>query len=599
MMKITSKSGWFSALKHLLPIFIKASPVLFLVVCIIGVTNSAFFVLDTFVMRGLIDGATDLAENHVAVQQVVWYVVVFGIVKLLQQVINGASNYFAEYWDNSMGGKLQILINKKCSSVEPILYEKVEFLDDLEKSSEGMQNCVSLVSVSLIILTNSIPYIIFISLFLFSVKPIFVIAVLLIFIPLLINHLFTSKLYTKLEDNVAPLRRELNYYETCICDKNCYKDTRMLGIYSFFKNLFTRTLSQMSQLELSAQKKSWKRNVLSKIITMAGYFSVLVLLVTSTIHKEISIGSFSAVFYSLATLVGLLDELIDRHIGSLTKNIGTIRNFLNVLEYPERKVNENQVELSGNILVNNVSFQYPNSDRNALNHVSFQIRHNETTAIVGVNGSGKTTLIKLLLGILTPTSGEIRYGDEVSSVISAPLASAVFQDYQKYRFSLEKNVYISDVVQKYKEEEVSSVLQQADIDPGSNTFPMGLQTVLSKEFGGVDVSIGQWQRIAIARGYYRSHSLIILDEPTAAIDPLEEDRLYRAFHDMSKNKTSIIVTHRLGAARIADRIIVLNNGVLDSMGTHDELMEIGGLYKTIFISQAQWYYEKESELAML
>lgn len=128
---------------------------------------------------------------------------------------------------------------------------------------------------------------------------------------------------------------------------------------------------------------------------------------------------------------------------------------------------------------------------------------------------------------------------------------------------------------------------ELDLDPG--TFPVGAETMLSREFDGVDLSGGQWQRVAVARGFYRQHNLIILDEPTAAIDPLEETRIYKQFEEMSRNKTSILVTHRLGSARVADRIVVLDNGEISAVGTHAELMDTPGLYQEMYRAQAQWY----------
>ncbi len=171
--------------------------------------------------------------------------------------------------------------------------------------------------------------------------------------------------------------------------------------------------------------------------------------------------------------------------------------------------------------------------------------------------------------------------------------SAVFQQYQKYQMTLRENVEISDWDKSMSDESMHELLVQCGLNENNAEFPNGLETMLSREFDGVDVSGGQWQRIAIARGYYRDHWLIIMDEPTAAIDPFEESRIYHMFADLAKEKTAVLVTHRLGSVRLADRILVLKNGELVQIGTHDELVNTPGEYQRLWKAQSQWYEENE------
>lgn len=156
--------------------------------------------------------------------------------------------------------------------------------------------------------------------------------------------------------------------------------------------------------------------------------------------------------------------------------------------------------------------------------------------------------------------------------------------------TLKQNVAISDLTMENSQTQISESLRCMDIKVDDYTvYPDGLDSLLSKEFGGTDLSGGQWQRIAIARGMYRRHKIIVLDEPTAAIDPLEESKIYKQFAEISKGKTSIIITHRIGSARIADKIIVMDKGTIVGYGNHEELIKENKLYRTMFNSQAQWY----------
>jgi ATP-binding cassette subfamily B protein len=226
-----------------------------------------------------------------------------------------------------------------------------------------------------------------------------------------------------------------------------------------------------------------------------------------------------------------------------------------------------------------------------VDNVSIEIKPGETIAVVGENGAGKTTLVRLLTGLYTPTSGKITLnGMKTSEVNNKSLfdgISGVFQNFQRYKMTLGENIKISDFFNFYQ---TDLVLSESGVDfENNNTFPNEKNTMLSREFDGIDLSGGEWQRVAIARGLYRRHNIIVLDEPTAAIDPIEESRIYRKFVEISKEKTAIIVTHRLGSTKIADRVIVMDKGKIINIGSHDELMQNCKLYSEMFNAQAVWY----------
>lgn len=167
--------------------------------------------------------------------------------------------------------------------------------------------------------------------------------------------------------------------------------------------------------------------------------------------------------------------------------------------------------------------------------------------------------------------------------------SGVFQSYRRYKLTLAEYIGVSDVSKPADPTHLASSAGKADLDIDGGSFPDGYDTMLSREFDGVDLSGGQWQRVAIARGFYRAHDMIVLDEPTAAIDPIEESRIYAKFAEISRGKTAIIVTHRLGSTKIADRIVVLGAGKIVELGSHEELMRQGGTYAEMFTAQARWY----------
>jgi ATP-binding cassette subfamily B protein len=317
------------------------------------------------------------------------------------------------------------------------------------------------------------------------------------------------------------------------------------------------------------------------------------MLVKALLAGDISIGAFAAVFGSIGMMFAIMEEMIARHIGSMASNLGKAQNFIRFMELPERGGEEGTADFSKGIVLENVSFTYPNAEFKSIDNVSLEIKAGETVAIVGENGAGKSTLIRLILGLYKPTEGVVRVnGMDTAKVESRSLfrsVSGVFQKYQRYRMTLEENIRISDMENSG---DVGAAAEQAGVTVDEASFPEGYATMLSREFDGIDLSGGQWQRIAIARGLYRVHDIIVLDEPTAAIDPLEESRIYRKFVEISRGKTAIIVTHRLGSTKIADRVIVMEKGRVIATGTHDELMKNCELYRTMYDSQAEWYTEK-------
>jgi ATP-binding cassette subfamily B protein len=268
------------------------------------------------------------------------------------------------------------------------------------------------------------------------------------------------------------------------------------------------------------------------------------------------------------------------------------KNYQEFMNLPEREGANTNVSCE-TFELSNMSFKYPNQTKYALKNINLKINKNESIAIVGENGAGKSTIVKLLMGLYLPTEGEAKIdGVQTSDIDPNYLfknTSSVFQNFIKYKLSLKDNVYLANTKEEFNNAKFDDCIEKADFNMSGVILDNGIDTVLSKEFGNVDLSGGQWQRLAIARGLYKNYNFIVLDEPTAAIDPLEEREVYNKFIEISQNKTSIIVTHRLGSARLANRIVVMKDGEIDDIGTHNELMNKKGYYFNLFTSQAKWY----------
>lgn len=286
--------------------------------------------------------------------------------------------------------------------------------------------------------------------------------------------------------------------------------------------------------------------------------------------------------------------MINGHIGILNENIGNIRSCIYYMRYlPKDRLSTKHSKEGTSIHLEQVSFKYPDSKKSVLNDITLYIKQGDTIAIVGENGSGKTTLSKVLVGLFTPTKGKVLInGMDTMTINPKSLVeniSGVFQNHLRYAFSLSDNVHISETTIKKDKDTITNKLRETGIHVEDTKYTYGLDTILSREFGGIDLSGGEWQKVAIARGIYKSSELIVLDEPTSAIDPIEEEKLYDVFRKAAKGKTAIIVTHRLAATRIADRILVMEHGKVIEDGTHEELLSLGGSYARMYHIQKSMY----------
>lgn len=560
---------------------------------IMAVFNGLLKGLITLATQKFFDNVTYSISNKSGMKPIVIMGVLLITTIIVSQLINGLNNFMGRSFFAKVRGYMRKSIIQKSDRLNLIAYEDPKVLDEINKATMGANNSIGLLFTTTVIISYYIPYFVFMFVYLFTLNPILSISLLLIFIPVALVQIVRSKLFAKYEEKVAPLRREYTYYKTSMG----LKDTRVLGTFQYFLNLYKRSVNLFSMEKWKVEKKIGIMELLMRIITILGYLGILLLFSISLLKGEISIGTFAAAFSSIYVMFDTMNTLICMHIANMNNNLGTIRNFIQFLHLPERKGNKMQKTNEGSIVFKNVSFSYPNAKTNSLQDISIEIKPGETVAIVGENGAGKSTFSKLLLGLYQPTNGTV-YIDGIDTKIAdietlSNNTSSVFQNFQKYKMTLAENVLVSDIG-KNMPNIIPNILKKVDFPIDSEQFPNGLDTMLSRDFDGTELSGGQWQRLSIGRGQYRDYSCIMLDEPTSAIDPIEEAELYKKFAQMAVGKTAIIITHRLGSVQMADRIVVLDKGRIIEDGTHQQLMDKKGKYFQMHTEQAKWYQREPS-----
>ena len=582
-------------MKKMIPKIFETCPVAFSFKIILEIFHGLSFAVITILLQWFFDAAAKLVTKDITFLSAIFSLLVLCIGYIASQVLNGVTNYIPKVINEKVKGNLSGQIHEKLSKISPILFEDTKKLDFINKAEEGKNNIVIFVDQFLGIFIFYLPYFIFMAWYLFHLKQILVIALFFVFAPTFITQLVRAKVFTKVEDQSASIRRESDYYEDCNVGREYYKETRILGGFAYFKKLYVNSLAALQKIRYMASFRTGLIELGVSFITVLGYIGILLLLFAALMKKEISVTEFSAVFASLTILYSMMDELFCEQIAEMSQNFGTIRNYLEFLKLNELEGKAIDIKKNHDIILDNVSFSYPGIENEAIKNVSLHIKSGETLAIVGENGSGKSTLIRLITGLYRPKAGKVTYDNiDISNVALSSLfenTSAIFQKYQRYQMTLVDNIRISQIELSASEKKLNLICRTAGVSKDSDAYPNGYDTMLSREFDGVDISGGQWQRVAIARGFFRKHQMIILDEPTAAIDPYEETRIYNQFAEISKDKTSIIVTHRLGSVKLADRIAVMKEGEIVQVGTHEELIIQEGEYTRLYEAQEKWYRE--------
>lgn len=578
---------------RILPMVFRAVPVVYPASMLAAIAAGLGTGFVTTLMQRFFDMVARYVQGDGTVGTVVRAAAVLGGLTVGLQLFQIVRNFLGGLNYNKLNGAFMHYKHEKSGRLRADSFENTAQLDLIEMARWSGSSCMNLVFLVVDTLTQHLPYFLYMGIYMASLNPMLALVIPLVFVPSLVSLIVNVGVLEKMEWEAAPQRRQLAHYEACMAGREHSKETRVLGVLSmgYFGRLFAKTLKSLATLERTTHRKVQVIETLLNLVTIAGYGGILYLLFSSVMSGAISVGAFAAVFASVDNMFAQMDHAINRQGIYMSYNLAPAKNFLRFLDLPEQEGTPGTFDAAAGIKLENVSYAYPGAANNALENITLSIAPQETIALVGENGAGKTTLVRLLTGLFLPSEGKVVAGGlDTSTARPADLyagMSAVFQDYQRYQLTLGENIAISDM---HSTEGPAAAAVKADLHTeDTRSFPQGLETMLSREFDGVDLSGGQWQRVAIARGLYRDHAVIVLDEPTAAIDPLEETKVYEQFAEISQDKMAVIVTHRLGSARVADRIVVMEGGRIDDIGTHDALLAREGLYARMYREQAQWY----------
>lgn len=496
--------------------------------------------------------------------------------------------------DSKVGMQLGIELGEKGGRLSLIQYEDVEINNRLKRAQDciehGRFSDLSLSVFNILAEVLKVGSTLFI---LARFSPLLALVSLLSVVPYFVVRLIRGKEFYELKKYQAAGERRRNYLYDLFGDKRVVKELRIFGIESYIEEKLYQTRDAMNQELWDFKKRDICSFLLCEILCKCGYVLSIIIAILLLLNHRLDFGMLAASLVAF-TSFQLAAKYFLISLGRIPECAAFVRDYYDFIDIDEDVHGTEKFEPNfDKINVKNVCFAYPNTDHLTISDISFDIKKNESIAIVGNNGSGKTTLVKLLTDLYKVQEGEILYGTQNIKDLETKEfyqnVSIVSQDFVKYEMTLQENIGISDWKQMRNTDKIQELLKQMDLPELSEVD--ALNTLLGSEFDGRDLSIGQWQKLAIARGMFKESSMIVLDEPTAALDPIMETTILKMFLQIAKEKTAIIVSHRIGICREVDKIIVMKKGKVVEIGNHDELLAKKGEYYQLYKMQQKWYVE--------
>lgn len=519
----------------------------------------------------------------------------FGLI-VLSDLISRAIQLTDSLLGDAYSIDTSVKIIKKTNQIDISLLENSEFYDKLERARTQTTSRVGLMSnalgevQSLISIATLIAGLVYF-------EPYLIILLVLSIIPAFINEIWFSQQQYSLARGWTAERRELDYLRFIGANDKTAKEIKLFGLTDFVVDRFKNLSQEYYDLN---KKLAIKRSALGFLFNVLGtlsYYGAYVFIIYRVISGVITLGELTFLSGAFNRLTRNLQDFFSKFT-RISESALYLKDYFDFIDISIQPKHIEDIPLPNNIKegfeFKNVRFSYPESDNEILKGISFKIKAGEKLAFVGQNGAGKTTLTKLLLRFYEPTSGEILLdGININRFNKAQYQAffgVIFQDFFKYEFTVKENIAIGDINQIDNQEKIENAAELSLANQVVSELKKGYDQQLGKRFAkGQELSGGQWQKVALARAYMKDAKVMILDEPTSALDAKAESEVFERFIGLTEDKTSIIISHRFSTVRQANKILVLDNGCVLEMGTHEQLMANQSLYADLFKLQAEGY----------
>ena len=506
-------------------------------------------------------------------------------------LLTGVDRYVEIRFDMQITDRLEKEIVRKYRKLDYSCYEDPQTYDSISRISQNPGEKIRMIFWKLCEMVRIIILLIGYLLIFQQASPLLVGIFLLFFPPMLYENYKAGCLWYELYSRQTADERKIAYYERLLTGKTSLAELKIYQATDYIEKLWKKQSSKLRKEKEETLIRVEKTLLRKSTFSALWYLCSGGVLLYGVITGRISVSMFLVLFQTILNIVDTVNGLLET-FGNFSREIqemSYLHSFFALKNIPERKGCIDRTVRR--IRFEHVCFSYPNAGTETLHDISFELDLSKSTAIVGENGSGKTTIIKLLCGLYQPTSGRILFDEyDIRNLNNGEIGKAikvVFQDFFQYELTIRENIGFGNLARISHDLELQEVLDAVHLE---ELKKLGLDTSLGKlEHEGIDLSRGQWQRLAVGRIFLNDTGYAVLDEPTASVDPVSEYNMYQLFYLLLRSRGSLMISHRLASAKMADHILVLKNGTIAEQGNHTELMKNQELYHELFCRQAEWY----------
>jgi ATP-binding cassette subfamily B protein len=597
-------SGWQERLSALgnvpavLKIVWESGPPVVIFGLVSRVFSSLLPVLLLWITKLIIDGIVHAVSNHQAVGPRFWWLVA---AEFSLAVLNSVLIRTIDYSDSLLADKytrhVSIRVLEHASSLDLLAYEDPVFYDRLERARvQATDRLVMIQAVGRLVQQAITTLTLSVSIMFFS--PWLMLLLIVGVVPAFLGESHFAFLGYAKNFRQTPLQRQLDYLRVLGGSKEAAKELKLFGLRKFLIERFTNLSDEIYAENIGLSRRKLLAGSLLSMVGTMGYYSAYVFVIWRTVNGGLTIGTLtflagaiqqasSNIQQIFSTIAAIGDQaLFLTDLLAFFKMEPTIRSKPNALPAPR--------PIKQGVEFRNVSFSYPGNSRLILDHINFQLHSTERLALIGENGQGKTTIVKLITRLYDPTEGQILLdGVDLRDYDLEDLhreMGVIFQDFMRYEMTAAENIAVGRVEELKNPELLRIAARKSTADAIIARLPRGYDQMLGRRFEqGVDISGGEWQKVALARAYLRNAQILILDEPTAALDARSEFEVFQRFAELTAGKMALFISHRFSTVRSADRIVVLENGKIAEEGSHEQLSRLGGRYAEMFEMQASSY----------
>ena len=550
------------------------------------------------VTRSIIDAIYAYKAHQTPLPGFFWWLVALefglaGFAAIVARLIDFCDTTLAERFMRH----ISITLMKHAANLDLLSYEDPVFYDKLERARAQSTDRVQTIKIAGRLIQEAITTI-SLAAGIFFYSPWLLLALFVCVVPAFMGETHFAFLTYSVSFQQTPARRELDYLRTVSGTKEGAKEVKLFGLAPFLVGRYSDVAERLYDQTVGVARRKLTVGSLLGLLGVAGYYGTYAFVIYQTVHGSLSIGKLTM----LAGAIAAASTNIQAVFITFAEIANQALFMTDLLEFFDvrPKIQSNTGALAAPKRIQqgfefkNVSFSYPGSSRVILKNVNFKLAPSERIAIVGENGQGKTTIVKLLTRLYDPTEGQILLdGRDLREYDLDSLwqqIGVIFQDFMRYEMTASANIAVGRIEERHNPFRIRAAANKSLAEQAIRKLPKGFDQVLGSRFeGAVDLSGGEWQKIAIARAYLRDAQLLILDEPTAALDARSEHEVFQRFSELTEGKMSLLISHRFSTVKMSNRILVLKGGEIAEQGPHDQLLKDGGHYAELFELQAANY----------